>query len=270
MTLKRNILLALMLLVATAAMATDFTGKVTDENGVAIEFATVSLLNPADSTFITGITSGTDGGFALTTSAPSAIVKITYLGYQPLFINSTGSVGTVRLLPETTMLGEVVVKGVRPTYKLTTEGIKTDVDGTLLSKVGTANKVLENLPGVQKKANGIEVFGKGTPLIYVNGRLLRDKGELDQIQSENIQSVELSPTLARSIKPTWSRSSSSRPSGRRARGSRSTLQPVITAPTIITLTWVSTGTIVTADLTCSAACGTTATTNGRLAISHLT
>ena len=32
----------------------------------------------------------------------------------------------------------------RPTYKLTTEGIKTDVDGTLLSKVGTANKVLEN------------------------------------------------------------------------------------------------------------------------------
>ena len=182
---------AVMLLVSTIATATDFTGKVTDENGVAIEFATVSLLNPADSTFISGTTSGTSGDFALAASTANAIVKITFIGYQPLFINSTGSIGTVRLLPESTMLGEVVVKGVRPTYKLTTEGIKTDVDGTLLSKVGTANMVLENLPGVQKKADGIEVFGKGTPLIYVNGRLLRDKTELDQIQSENIQSVEL-------------------------------------------------------------------------------
>ena len=188
----RNILFStLMLLAAMVATATDFTGKVTDENGVAIEFATVSLLNPADSTFITGTTSGTSGEFALTASAQIAIVKITYIGYQPLFINSTGSVGTVRLLPESTLLGEVTVTATRPTYKLTTEGIKTDVDGTLLSKVGTANKVLENLPGVQKKADGIEVFGKGTPLIYVNGRLLRDKTELDQIQSENIQSVEL-------------------------------------------------------------------------------
>ena len=180
-----------MLLVAMVATATDFTGKVTDENGVAIEFATVSLLNPADSTFITGTTSGTDGEFLLTASIPSAIVKITYIGYQPIFVASNGSTGSVSLLPESSMLGEVTVTATRPTYKLTTEGIKTDVDGTLLSKVGTANKVLENLPGVQKKADGIEVFGKGTPLIYVNGRLLRDKGELDQIQSENIQSVEL-------------------------------------------------------------------------------
>ena len=189
--MNRIIFLSAVMLLSTIATATDFTGKVTDENGVAIEFATVSLLNPADSTFITGTTSGTGGEFALTASNTTAIVKITYIGYQPLFVTSTGSVGTVRLLPESTMLGEVVVKGVRPTYKLTTEGIKTDVDGTLLSKVGTANKVLENLPGVQKKADGIEVFGKGTPLIYLNGRLLRDKTELDQIQSENIQSVEL-------------------------------------------------------------------------------
>lgn len=188
----RNILLStLMMLEAFAATATDFTGKVTDENGVAIEFATVSLLNPADSTFISGTTSGASGEFALTTSTARAIVRITYIGYQPLFITSSGEVGTVQMLPETAMLEEVAVTATRPTYRLTAEGIKTDVDGTLLSKVGTAGKVLENLPGVQKKADGIEVFGKGTPIIYVNGRLLRDKNELDQIQSENIQSVEL-------------------------------------------------------------------------------
>ena len=80
-----------MAIVALAATATDFTGKITDENGLAVEFATISLLNPTDSTFITGTTSGTGGEFALAAPATSAIVKITYIGYQPLFINSSGN-----------------------------------------------------------------------------------------------------------------------------------------------------------------------------------
>ena len=163
----------------------------TDENGIAIEFATISLLNPSDSTFITGTTSDVGGEFTLSASMERAIVKITYIGYQPLLMISTGSVGSVKLFPESTTLGEVTVTASRPVYKLTTEGIKTDVEGTLLSRVGSANDVLQNLPGVQKKSDGIEVFGKGTPLIYINGRELRNKSELDQIKSEDIQSVEL-------------------------------------------------------------------------------
>ena len=188
----RGILLtALLMLVAKSATATDFTGRVIDENGVAIEFATVGLLNTTDSTFITGTTTVADGVFRLTAPVPTGIVRVTCLGYQPLCATASGDVGTLTLQPETAVLGEVTVAATRPTYRLTGEGIKTDVDGTLLGKVGTAGKVLENLPGVQKKADGIEVFGKGTPLIYVNGRELRNKSELEQIQSENIQSVEI-------------------------------------------------------------------------------
>ena len=63
--MNRIIFLSALILFSTIATATDFTGKVTDENGVAIEFATVSLLNPVDSTFISGTTSGTGGEFAL-------------------------------------------------------------------------------------------------------------------------------------------------------------------------------------------------------------
>ena len=181
----------MMMSLAIFSHANDYRGTVVDENGVAIEFATVSLINSLDSTFIAGTTTGTDGKFALAASTPSAIVKITYIGYRPLFVRSSGDVGTIQLQPEATMLGEVVVKGARPTYKLTTEGIKTDVEGTLLSKVGTANEVLQNLPGVQKKGTSVEVFGKGTPLIYINGRQMRNESELAQLSSENIQSVEL-------------------------------------------------------------------------------
>lgn len=173
-------------------MATNFTGTVIDENKQPFAFANVVLLSPNDSTFVAGTTTNDDGTFSIDCTCQQALMKISYIGYETKFVNSIGGdMGTIQLQPEATMLGEVVVKGTRPTFKITTEGIKTDVDGTLLSKVGTANDVLQNLPGVQKKSDGIEVFGKGAPLIYINGRELRNKAELDQIQSENIQSVEL-------------------------------------------------------------------------------
>ena len=173
-------------------MATTLTGKVIDENNEPFAFANVVLLNPGDSTYIAGATTGLDGSFSIDCSCQSPVVKFSYIGYETKYINASGtSLGTVQLKPEATMLGEVVVKGTRPTFKLTTEGLKTDVDGTLLSRVGTANDVLQNLPGVQKKADGIEVFGKGTPVIYINGREMRNKSELDQLKSDDIESVEL-------------------------------------------------------------------------------
>ncbi len=188
--MRRNILFALSLLVAIVATATTFTGRIIDETGEPVAFANVVILNP-DSAYISGATTDADGIFSVDCHHDCAIVKVSYLGYQTLYLPTTGDLGTITLQPESTLLGEVTVTATRPVYKLTTEGIKTDVDGTLLSRVGTANDVLENLPGVQKKPDGIEVFGKGTPLIYINGRELRNKSELDQIKSEDIQSVEL-------------------------------------------------------------------------------
>ncbi|MCF0209680.1 MAG: TonB-dependent receptor, partial [Bacteroidaceae bacterium] len=65
---------------------------------------------------------------------------------------------------------------------------------TILSKLGTGEDVLAHVPGIIKKRGGFEVFGKGTPLIYINGRLMRDASELDQLKSENIKSIELIST----------------------------------------------------------------------------
>ena len=191
-TMRRIQFFILSLAVAITATAATFTGTVVDEAGQPFAFANVVLLNPIDSAFVSGTTTDDAGAFSLTSEKSSVIVKISYIGYETKCVNATaGNMGTIQLQPEATMLGEVVVKGARPTYKLTTEGIKTDVDGTLLSKVGTATEVLGNLPGVQKKGTSVEVFGKGTPLIYINGREMRNESELAQLSSENIQSVEL-------------------------------------------------------------------------------
>ena len=191
--MKRNFLTMMMALLAVlAATADTFTGCVVDETQAPAPFANVVLLSANDSAFVSGTTTGADGRFTLTGHATRPIIKITYLGYKTQVLEAAGcDLGTIALEPDATMLGEVVVKGQRPAFKLTAEGLKTEVENTLLSKVGTAKAVLENLPGVQRKKDGIEVFGKGTPLIYINGRKLQNQTELDQISSEDIQSVEL-------------------------------------------------------------------------------
>ncbi len=183
-------MMALLAVLATAADT--FTGCVVDETQAPAPFANVVLLSANDSAFVAGTTTGADGRFTLTGYAARPIIKITYLGYKTQVLEAAGcDLGTIALEPDATMLGEVVVKGQRPAFKLTTEGLKTDVENTLLSKVGTAKAVLKNLPGVQQTKDGIEVFGKGAPLIYINGRKLQNQTELDQITSEDIKSVEL-------------------------------------------------------------------------------
>ena len=190
--MKRNIFTLIILVAAMTATAATFTGKVVDEAGCPAAFANVVLLNASDSAFVTGTVTDDEGVFALTGDAVRPVIKVSYLGYKTRLIDApTGNLGIITLEPEATQLGEVVVKGERPAFKFTTEGLKTDVENTLLSKVGTAKAVLKNLPGVQQTKDGIEVFGKGAPLIYINGRKLQNTTELDQISSEDIKSVEL-------------------------------------------------------------------------------
>ena len=88
-------------------------------------------------------------------------------------------------------LDEVTVKAYRPVRKLTGDGLAIDIEHTVLSKAGTGDDVLSRIPGITKKDDGYEVIGKGTPLIYINGRQMRDQSELDQLKSEDIKSVEV-------------------------------------------------------------------------------
>ena len=50
---------------------------------------------------------------------------------------------------------------------------------------------LKKLGGVIQKNDGIEVFGKGAPVIYINGRLVRDNSELELLNSSDIKSADV-------------------------------------------------------------------------------
>lgn len=60
-----------------------------------------------------------------------------------------------------------------------------------MNHAGTAGDVLTQVPMVLGSDGNFEVVGKGSPAIYVNGRLLQDVSELEQISSADIKSVEL-------------------------------------------------------------------------------
>lgn len=195
MKMRTTKLLLAALLAATAitTQAQTITGKLTDEANVPLEYANIVLLNPGDSTFIQGTVTDTNGDFILDkTNGKSYILKASSVGYEPVYKNcQSGNIGTLILKPNAVTLQETIITARRPTYKMKGNALVTHVSNSLLSTVGTANDVLAHIPFVQDGNDGFTVFGKGTPLIYLNGRQLRDLGELERISSKDIESVEV-------------------------------------------------------------------------------
>ena len=168
------------------------SGKLIDENSQPLPYANVVLLSLPDSVFVSGTISGEDGSFTLEATSENQIVKISSIGYKTVCkAVSPVNLGIVQLVSDAQMLGEVVVKGNLPVTRMKGDAMVTSVENSVLSKVGSANDVLTKIPGITKKQDAFEVFGKGTPLIYINGRKLHDLSELEQLNSDDIKSVEV-------------------------------------------------------------------------------
>lgn len=167
------------------------SGTVADTEGNAIAFANVALLNQRDSVVVGGMTTGTEGHFAFKTETDRALLRVSYVGYKPCFVEvGRGWNGTVRLEPDAIGIGEVTVKGHRPVVKLTSEGMQTQVAGTLLEQLGTGSDVLAATPGMVRTADGrYEVLGKGEPVFFINGRQVRDQQELVRLKASDIKNI---------------------------------------------------------------------------------
>lgn len=173
-----------------ASQQQDWKGRVLDENGEAFSYVNVILMSMPDSTVISGAITAEDGSFLIQSDARNAVLMVSMIGYRTVYVN-TPDAGIVRLEPDTEVLGEALVTAVMPKTKLTDQGLLTSVRGSVLETVGTANDALARVPGLIKGQNGLEVLGKGAPLVYINGRKVTDSKELDRLQSNEIQSVEV-------------------------------------------------------------------------------
>ena len=170
-------------------------GSARDASGEPATYAT-AFISKADGSIAAGVSADADGVFELAAPAGDYTLTVSLVGYKDAvqrvrMESALTTLPPVVLQEDTELLGEAVVTAVMPKTKLTGEGLQTSVHGSVLENVGTAKDVLGKVPGIIKGDNGIEVIGKGSPLIYINGKKVTDAGELDRLLSHEIQSVEV-------------------------------------------------------------------------------
>jgi hypothetical protein len=182
---------SVLLLAAVSAQAKgDWKGKVVDEKGEPVAYANVAVLAKADSSVVCGVVTGEDGTFNIVTKENDGIMMVAMLGYKTVYMAPVDG-AVITLADDTAMLEGATIQAVMPKTKLTAEGLQTNVRGSVLENVGNAKDVLAKTPGLIKGQNGLEVIGKGSPLVYINGRRVTDASELDRLQSNEIQSIEV-------------------------------------------------------------------------------
>lgn len=191
--MNTRILTLLMTFMAVVTLyGREISGKVVGANEAPLGYVNVVLYR--DSTYITGTVTDRDGTFALSTDATGNLAaKISFLGYETtkIPVPATGAMGIINLSPAAEHLAEVEVRATRPSTTMKGNALVTDVEGTSLALAGTAGDVLIRVPMVVDNDGSLEVFGKGTPAIYVNGRKVNDLHELSQLNSRDIRNVSV-------------------------------------------------------------------------------
>lgn len=174
-------------------LAQEITGKVIDENGKPLSFANVVLLSLPDSSFVLGSTTDEQGNFQIKVETYSnKLVQVSYLGYETLYKKcSTFDLGELTLLPSALLINETVITASRTVHRLKNGNLLTDVANSPLSKEHSSMDILKKIPGMTIVQGNMEVFGVGSPIVYVNNKKVSNKEEIAMLDPKNIKEVEL-------------------------------------------------------------------------------
>ena len=124
-------------------------GTIVDEQGQPLAYATIAILNPADSTLLTGGVSNESGRFVIPNDHGKVIARITYVGYKPAYrLCSRDNIGTIKMQPDQFALSGVTIKGSRIHHDAT--GYTINLRSSDIAKGKQASDMLAFLPGVSK------------------------------------------------------------------------------------------------------------------------
>ena len=141
---------------------------------------------------IGGGVSNESGYFAIPYEAENVLVRVSFVGYKTVYkLCYQPEVGTIRLKPDNYTLKGVVVKGERPLVTMKNGILTANIANTEFAHLGDARDVLSRLPLLNVSDESITVFGKGSPLILIDNRKMRDASELQLLPSNNIKSIQI-------------------------------------------------------------------------------
>ena len=121
------------------------------------------------------------------------LIRVSYIGYKTE-VQPCHPTLTFHLLPDTQLMQEVTISARRPMIEVGPNGLKANVAGTSLARMGSAAEMLPHLPFVTGHNGEYNVMGCGSPVIYINNKKVRDMTELDRIRANEILSAEVITT----------------------------------------------------------------------------
>ena len=176
---------------ADKARTVRVTGRVTDAKGSPLAFATVMLLTKAGNRYVTGCATADDGTFVLPAMPQEpCLLKVSFVGYETATVDCRRD-NRVTLKADSRLLKEVVVDNKRPMIERRGGNILANVAGSPLALMGTADEMISHLPFVSGGGGSFNVIGRGSALILINGKTVRDAGELQRLQADEILSAEI-------------------------------------------------------------------------------
>ena len=158
---------------------TKLSGRITNESGQPIAYASVSLFSLGDSvggdlqspTFLTGGVSNEAGDFVIPCKAQKVIARITCIGYKTVEATySVGHIGEIRMQADKYALQGVEVKGERIIVKAENGHLTYDMPQLLeLLPADDAYEALTRIPGVMDTGSELTFTGRSVTLI-INGK----------------------------------------------------------------------------------------------------
>ncbi len=197
----KNSISYFLFLVSFSCFSQDFilSGKVYDENNLAIAYANVVLINSEDSTIITGTTTNEQGHFTIENiEANSYILKISFLGFEEYLktidLKNNIALETIILKEETQTLEGILIIAKRPTVKRLVDRLVFNVENSTLSDNNVLD-VLKHTPGVLVHDGAITIKNS-SPTVYINDRKVHlSSNEVQQLlegtSATNVKSIEV-------------------------------------------------------------------------------
>ncbi|MEO9964193.1 MAG: outer membrane beta-barrel protein [Reichenbachiella sp.] len=173
------------------------TGQIVDEEQQPIAVGNVVILNPEDSTIITGMVY-MEGEFSLAVpSEKDLLLKITSISYMPHFqlinipySNQIIGIGSFELRAD--MLATIEINANQQLMEKEGSNTIVNVANTSLSNAGTALDVMRNAPKIDINRNGqLAILGKGNAIVYLDGQRVASSTLLNGLSSAEIDRIEI-------------------------------------------------------------------------------
>lgn len=196
---KANLLIFLLLPLFCLAQASfKLKGKITNET-IPLEWADVSISN-SEGKIIDGSTSKQDGRFEINLKKGSYKIGITLLkftDYEKEFtIENDTDLGTIILKESATNLKEVIIQPKKKIIEQKTDRLVYNLENNVTTVGGDALSAINTAPGVVVQNNTINILGKGTSRVMIDGRMIELVGEelnnfLKSISAGDIKNIEI-------------------------------------------------------------------------------